>query len=278
MGKNKTVDIVVGLKRHPATVQVKDLRGYQLLGIIGSGSSATVYECEDGEDGPRRAMKIQKYDEGAEEEARVAHTFSDLGVAPTYIDSWNTKHLSFLVTDKWDGSMRYFQLTTLPQPLVFKLEVCVKRVHEQGLVHGDLLPKNILVKMRNGVPVDVTLSDFGLVRPAEKWNEYDKPFLKSMVDYYRHPGNPTCEYMKRNHVTIEDLQRDPFQADLALLDHMKRRNNTASSTTEPEDTPKKPRRSKRLAGENVDCPQTAADEQGGCAKRAQLRVPKPKGW
>lgn len=269
----KTLTLVVGIKREPAEVAVEDLRGYQLLGILGSGTSATVYECEGGGGGPTLAMKVQKYDRGAEEEAQVARTFSDMGIGPTYIDAWHTEQLHFLVTDKWDGSMLHFQLDTLPPALLYKLETCVKRMHELNLVHADLLPKNVLVKMHNGAPVDVTLCDFGLVRESHVWQGDSDDDVLRMLQYYRHRGNPSCNYMRRNAIDIEKLAEYPFHADLAFLDYMKRKNDKnvrRPAHAQPQ------RRSKRLQRENVvDC---SRDEQGGSTKRAQLRVPKPKGW
>lgn len=252
-----SLDIVVGLKCTPARVRESDLRGYALLGIIGKGTSATVYECESDDDDHVYAMKIQKHSQDASVEAERAEMFSDMGVAPRYIESWSNGQLSFLVTDKWDGSMKHFGLETLPSPLVFKLAVCIKRLHEEGYVHADVMPKNVLVKMRKGQPVDVTLTDFGLVRQADEWKDYDMKFIKNMHDYYSHANNPTSAFMKRNAISLAYLQEHPFCADLAFLDYLKRKQtkNVAVSTSA-----------------------AAIDEQSGGAECEELRVPKPKGW
>jgi len=105
--------------------------------------------------------------------------------------------IGVIVQDEWSGSLdklpvQYWQnmndpravrnLDTLQRLLIYR----TNSMWAYGLVHGDLLSKNVLVELdKDFVIVNATLADFGLsffikqVRPSK---------LQILYDYFKHPG------------------------------------------------------------------------------------------
>lgn len=235
----------IGRDKKLMDVSKSDLRGYDLQKILGRGAYATVYADGD------YAVKVQPYTREVKHEISAATLFSHMGVAPLLIDAWHNDDLAFLVTERWDGSMSNLRIDRLPSRVLRKMKACIRCMHDYGYIHGDVLPKNVFVNLKHGVPVDVALGDFGLTRKSDAWVNQDDAYLEKMLKYYCHPHNDTRHYMKRQHVTIDDIRTDPFCIDWAYYDFLER--------------------------ENLGIP-PANDEQSGGAECAELRVSKPQGW
>ena len=218
-------------------------KGFRFSRILGSGTSGTVYEAFPPGKSTHRggvAIKVQKADdESFADETRLARQMSKLGVGPRVLDSWEADGVGFLVTDQWDMSLwDYFHkqkqlgiVPSLPPHLVFKLEVLIRRLHEAGIVHGDILEKNILVrtaptadlKRSEGVnppAVDIVLTDFGLAHSISKWRSMPN-FLQTMLDYQADPVNHSHYYFKDKQIELADLVRDPRHLDRSLLYYFK---------------------------------------------------------
>jgi len=121
-------------------------------------------------------------------------TFNKHGFGSKITDAWlcanetvegsevKKKLFGIFAAEKWDGELHDDECPS--SDIIEKLENQVKIIHGMGLVHGDIFPKNVLVK-RNwfGTVVDATLSDFGTVDTKEEWrSNYD--WMKKIYDYH----------------------------------------------------------------------------------------------
>jgi serine/threonine protein kinase len=84
----------------------------------------------------------------------------------------------YSVFEKWDMDLRQW-ISQQPQPkdalytisdtIMKKLATGVAELHKLGMVHLDLLPKNILVNLYNNQVVDIAMTDFGNVIHRDEW-------------------------------------------------------------------------------------------------------------
>lgn len=214
---------------------------YQFSDKLGSGTTGTVYKAylptDRHHERPAVAIKVQMISSGSfEEEVDMARKMSDLGIGPNFIDAWEVadEGVGFLVTDKWDISLWDFtkrqlvikkHLDPLPFHLLHKLSALIKRLHQQRIVHGDILEKNILLRLKSPDSfesddiLDVTLTDFGLMQPISRWKS-TPDFLETMFNYHIDPVNNTRYYFRDRHVNLDDLIDDPRHLDWALLYYM----------------------------------------------------------
>lgn len=112
-------------------------------------------------------------------EVNVTIEFNKYGVGAKLASAWLCENefenpdgsikrdlLGIMVSEKWDGNME--NQPCLSRELLDKLENQVNIIHKLGYVHMDIYPKNILCKKNwFGTITDVTLTDFGWVRPIE---------------------------------------------------------------------------------------------------------------
>lgn len=227
------LEVKVGERERPAWVSSRCIRDYVLGKELGSGTTGTVYAVSES---PKRrrlfddllpsehtwVVKVQLAPSGDNdayhEELRLARLFSELGVAPRVHDDWECENVGFIVMDRWDGSMEDQRVRHLPRALVYKLRSMIQRIHEAGYVHGDIMPKNVLVRLNDlGQPIDVALADFGLTQTPDDWRE-NRDFLQTMWDYYTDEANTvTRRWFDKEGITVDDLMEDPRLLDRALV-------------------------------------------------------------
>jgi serine/threonine protein kinase len=203
------------------------LKRYDFGSVLGSGTSGTVYQAQKSEKrkGAKDvAIKVQMAGEDFGEELRQVKQWSKLGAGPTFIQAWVADGVGFIATDKWDMSLLDY-IQGLPEPnkfklsegLAFKLETLIRRMHEQNVVHGDILEKNILVNVGpDGQVCDLVLTDFGLTDTVEGWQE-DPFFLGTMRKYLVDENSTTRGYMQT--ISPDELMLNPRHLDYALLYH-----------------------------------------------------------
>jgi serine/threonine protein kinase len=234
-----------------------ETKHYQFTKILGSGSTGTVYKAYPPTTRTKTTMvpvavKVQMLVDdarGFDEEVELAELMSDIGVGAQFIESWKTDEVGFLVTEKWDMSLwdyfrRYYDYEhrdrppCIPAKLILKLRRLIKHMHEAGFVHGDILEKNILVRVRPSAEVthappelvDLTLTDFGLMQSITKWKK--KPgFLETMLDYQLNPGNTTHHYLSARKIDLQKLIDNPRHLDWSLLYYFMTRCKKQSATT-----------------------------------------------
>jgi serine/threonine-protein kinase len=145
---------------------------YRIVGEIGRGGMGIVYEALDVELGRRVALKVIALPPGAPEaarerfvrEARAAARLNHPGIAAVY--------------DAFDGAIAMQLVDGLPLSraprddrrrlvrLVRDAALAVHYAHEQGVVHRDLKPHNLLVEGER-----VVVTDFGLAKDAAEVRE-----------------------------------------------------------------------------------------------------------
>lgn len=211
------------------------LDGYNLTKYLAEGTYGVVFKtgCDIKGD-CKYVIKIQILDDdeelirGWEKEAMLVKLLSKkYNIGAGLIGAWRCgNETGLIVTELWDGDL---QLDTQPnvnpscitKKLINKLKTQIKTLHDIGYVHGDILPKNILVKKNNqGVVTDVTLSDFGSVNTPQGWRDEEVPGPESWIEiwYGYHLNHPFLEeYYEDNNITLKDVIKNPALLDFDLI-------------------------------------------------------------
>jgi serine/threonine protein kinase len=154
-----------------------DFAGYRITGVIGRGGMSVVYEAEHVGLGRTVALKLlsatlaqdQSFRDRFNRESRLAAMLDHPNIVPIF-DAGEADGFLYIAMRHIDG----VDLGTLiqregPMPLgqtlfyIEQLAGALDHAHEQGLVHRDVKPANILIAK----PSDrVFLTDFGVVKQA----------------------------------------------------------------------------------------------------------------
>ena len=151
---------------------------YELVRVLGGGSFGTVYEAVDVELGRRVAVKLPRHVIGPHSEVRArfvreAHNLARLShdaIVPVLDAGWSDG-LFYIVCSLVDGPTLAERLQDGPlEPrhaaqIVATISDGLEHAHQQGIVHRDVKPSNILFDARDRP----WLTDFGLAacRDAE---------------------------------------------------------------------------------------------------------------
>lgn len=206
-----------------------------------------------------------------ENEARIAQLMSEHDIGPRYVAHWVCDNRGYLVTDKWDESLRDFAdrvpFDTMPQQterIASMLRQKVECAHGLGIAHMDLFPRNVLVRyepdsfMRRRVR-DVAIADWGLaqvigglprVSPTQLWEYYS--------------ANRFARDYAYDHEAWDVLQR-PQDVDFVLVDYLMGRAIQGRRKLE-----RHVRRRRQQQGQQSSSEQQQAEEQAGeTGKRVQ---------
>jgi predicted Ser/Thr protein kinase len=156
----------------------KVLNGYQILGCIGRGGMAVVYEARELATGERVALKMMShrlvYQPGAfsrfEREARIVQPLAHDNIArmKNHFPAFRTE---FIVMEFCEGATLAEHLSrhgAFPEDqakrVLGQLASALQFVHDRGVVHRDLKPGNVMLTPSGRVK----LMDFGLAKEDEQ--------------------------------------------------------------------------------------------------------------
>lgn len=152
------------------------LGGYRIGAQVGRGGMGVVYRGSRETDGQEAAVKVIHLDQGDEvfrarfaRECLVASRLHHPSLVAVY-DYGESQQLLYLIMEWIDGSTLGFRLRAGPLPLqqalpwMVSLTDAVDYCHQQGVVHCDLKPENIMIDSRGRVKV----LDFGLARDPDR--------------------------------------------------------------------------------------------------------------
>jgi predicted Ser/Thr protein kinase len=159
----------------------KVVNGYQILGCIGHGGMAVVYEAKELATGERVALKMMShrlvYQPGAfsrfEREARIVQPLEHENIARLrgHFPAFRTE---FIVMEFCEGSTLSDLLSRhgpFPEDqarrVLGQLATALQFVHDRGVVHRDLKPGNVMLTPTGRVK----LMDFGLAKEDDKVTE-----------------------------------------------------------------------------------------------------------
>lgn len=155
----------------------RTLGGYQIIGRLGRGGMAVVYEAYDPENDRQVALKMMShrlvYDQAALDqfqcEGDIIESFQHENITRMY-GRFKAFHTYFTVMQYCDGMTLRDVIQKngrLPFPVVRsilgQLASALEYAHSKGIVHRDIKPANVMVN-RDGT---VMLMDFGLAKPAD---------------------------------------------------------------------------------------------------------------
>ncbi len=150
---------------------------YELEELVGSGGMSTVFRARDSQLGRRVAVKIlhehysddPEYVERFRREARAVARLSHPNIV-TVIDRGEEDGRQFIVFEHVDGeNLKELVLRNgrLPLRRALELGLAVAEglafAHEQGLVHRDVKPQNVLLNSEG----EVKVTDFGIARSLD---------------------------------------------------------------------------------------------------------------
>jgi predicted Ser/Thr protein kinase len=156
-------------KAEGALIGRLELAGYRVLGRLGEGVHGVVYRAEHTATARKVALKVLSVAPGREAIAREQfgrelaslRTQGWAGVA-SLVEERLDHQPPFFATDLVEGNAIDAALAQAPPERVAKVfkDICsvLGRMHEAGLVHGDLKPGNVLVRGDDSV----VLLDFGM--------------------------------------------------------------------------------------------------------------------
>ncbi|MDO0826009.1 protein kinase family protein [Desulfosporosinus nitroreducens] len=151
---------------------VSDKKTYELK-FIGEGSYADVFKYKDGFYQKWFVLKRAKKQLNNKELARFKREFEQMYEFNSpyivevycYNDSENSYIMEFMdcTLDKYIKSNNSRLTVSLRKSLANQVLRAFQYIHSKGLLHRDISPKNILLKLYDDVPV-IKVSDFGLVK------------------------------------------------------------------------------------------------------------------
>jgi serine/threonine protein kinase len=204
------------------------LKGYKLEKYIAEGGYGLVYQACDTENKCNYAIKIQplyfnnetRIDDWLREVKLTGILNIEHDIGPKFIGAWlcEEDQVGIIISELWDGQLDNFVCP--PKYLIEKLQKQIDIINNLGYVHGDIRPRNILVKKnKENEIIDVTLTDFGTVNTPEQWkqDEKDYGFIKSYYNDHFDMDSESYDYYKDNKITLKDVIKDPFHFDKALI-------------------------------------------------------------
>lgn len=218
------------------------MKGYDLKKWLSTGSYGAVYQVCETEHNCNYVVKIQdlsfpgypsiidpdRKEEWEREWKTSKMLYEDYNIGSKFVGFGfcEDDNIGIIVSELWSGSLagKGKQSPCLLPNIVNRLEKEVEIIGSLGLVHGDILPKNVLVrKDKSGNITDATLTDFGTVDTDKAWQRKvmnDEPQIKVFYDYQNRDVNDK-HYYKEEKVTLGQVMKNPKLLDQSLIYYLR---------------------------------------------------------
>jgi hypothetical protein len=213
---------------------------YEILkqgGYVYEGTYGLVYQACDA-DNCNYVIKIQIIEgedamETWKKEVDLMIKFNEYNIGPKIKSAWvcddaknSNQIFGVFAAEKWDDNLGNGDINICPpNHLIDKLENEIATIHKLGYVHGDIMPKNVLVKKDDkGNIVDLTVTDFGTVDTPAEWKRKQRyeDRIETFYKYHVYFGGNERKrikgflwpYYELSVITLKDVIKDP-----ALMDN-----------------------------------------------------------
>jgi serine/threonine protein kinase len=188
---------------------------YRLMGLIGEGSTSTVFLAEQ-EEPIRRwvALKIVKPGMDTRKvilrfglERQALALMDHPGIAKLLDAGATPNGRPFFVMELVSGlSITHYcdeNQLTLPKRLQLFIQICnaVFHAHQRGIIHRDLKPDNILVSNVDGQTV-LKIVDFGIAKVLHSWST-DNATRTSLMPFLGTPAYMSPEQVQMNSAALD---------------------------------------------------------------------------
>jgi hypothetical protein len=213
-------------------------------GYVYEGTYGIVYQACDADKNCNYVIKVQTLGDESDiiewrKEVELNIKFNEYDIGPKIAAAWicnderQKQIFGIFAAEIWDGNLGAGDVDKCPPThLINKLETQIKTIHKLGYVHGDIMPKNVLIrKDKNGTITDVTITDFGTVDTPAAWKrkERESNWIGIFYDYHtRFPPHIDNEghgflwpYYKSSYITLDDLRKDPKLMDNDILYYLR---------------------------------------------------------
>lgn len=208
--EKRRVDIIYKNREKKKKKEIKEekrncITGYTLKKSLGKGAFGDVkVGCLNNKCSYAvKTVKIStdKIEDKFIKEAEFTKWFYGQGFGPKYYGHCIVKDVGYIISERWDGTLIS---DTLSQEMYNKLKLQIDTIHKYGYIHGDVSPRNIVVKVDNKNNIkDISLIDFGEVSNTG-WAQIA---LERLIQEY-------SLYEKTNsHMKYDDIKRK------AIKDH-----------------------------------------------------------
>ena len=218
------------------------MKGYDLKKWLSTGSYGAVYQACETEHNCNYVVKIQDLsfpgypsivDPDRKEEwerewktSEMLYKKYNIGSKFVGFGFCEDDNIGIIISELWSGSLagKGEQSPCISKKLTDKLEKEIEIIGSLGLVHGDILPKNVLVrKDKDGHITDATLTDFGTVDTALAWQGKDmngEPQIKVFYDYQNRDVNDK-HYYNHNKITLSQVMSNPKLLDQSFIYYLR---------------------------------------------------------
>lgn len=145
-----------------------------------------------------------------EEEVEIMNKMYELGVGPKLIRSWKCEvtrknrilDIGLMLIEKYDTDLKKYSKNITNNDFE-KINKMIEKIHDNGYIHGDLHPKNIILKINKDGIEDIKIIDYSTTFHVTS------PFKNKTIDELIN--------FRKNKFTFNDLNAKTFEEKIKTL-------------------------------------------------------------